>query len=286
MKTLLIGNTKCYSALRLQEEFHKRGLVFDMVPSASIVFEVLNNETFCRSTTGVSAADYDVLIFRGVGNRIKEFSVIARYFKKKGKVVVEDVLATKAMYMEKFSPTMVDDKVPTLDYAVLFDKKTVYQTHLEFPFIVKGLDGSMGKKVNLVHNTEEYRETIERYGYPVLLQQYVPITRDYRVMVVDGEVLGVMARSNTEKSFLTTCGGGKRECVELPEHALDIALRATKVSGLMVAGVDLLEWKGEYYMLEANMSPQFRVFERVTGVNVAEKILEAIVRRYEHAKES
>jgi ribosomal protein S6--L-glutamate ligase len=99
-------------------------------------------------------------------------------------------------------------------------------------------------------------------------------------MVVDGEPVGAFARYNKEGDFLTIRPGGKRVPVTLPDEALDVAVRAAKATGLSVAGIDLLEHEGVFYRIEANMSPQFRVFEKVTGVNVAEKIVDCVLRQY------
>ena len=280
MKTLLIGNISSYSAVRIKEEFEKRGLLLDMVSSHDVVFQVENSTTRFLKNTGEDLHSYDVYIFRGMGKRIHELSVVARYLKSHGKTIVEDVLTNRAMYIDKFTPTMIDSEIPTLNYTLLFAPQPEILERVEYPIIVKGLDSSMGRKVNLVHNREELDASIEKFKYPIMLQQYVPIRCDYRVMVIDGEPLGAVVRYNKEGDFLTIRAGGKPEAVELPQEALDVAVRATEVAGLTVAGVDLLEHEGVYYRLEVNMSPQFKVFEHKTEVNVAEKIVDAVVKQH------
>jgi ribosomal protein S6--L-glutamate ligase len=278
MKILLLGNTKCHAVERLQEEFEKRGHIFETVAPFNLVFSVQAGKVLLASKEGNNLLDFDTYLFRGMGKRNNELSVIARYVKKQGKYIVEEKFAQNATYYGKFSPSMVDDGVPVIDYEIHFGD-SLKRAHIEYPKIAKNLESSMGKKVRLLNNEEELADFVEKFGYPILLQKYIPIEYDFRVMVVDGEVLGVMKRYNDGDDFLTIRRGGKRESVELPQEALDVALRATESAGLSVSGVDLLEHEGKYYRIEVNMSPQFKVFERITGVNVAEKIVEMVERK-------
>jgi len=278
MKTLLIGNTSCHAAKRLHEEFRKKRLVFDVLQPKDCVFSVVNEKVFFTSKKGKNLLEYDVYIFRGIGKRVKELSVIASYLHDHKKLVLEEVLATHTGYIDKFSPAMVDHGAPVVDYKLFFSKNE--EETVEYPIIAKSLDGSMGTKVRLLCNEKEYDTFISDFGFPLLLQKYLPVAFDFRVIIVDGKILGGMKRYNDGNDFLTIRAGGEREEVTLPKEALDVALNATKASGLSVAGVDLLEYGGIFYRLEVNMSPQFRVFEKTTGVNVALAICEMVERKY------
>lgn len=280
MKTLLIGNTVCHAAIRLQEEFQKKNLQFDTVSPADIIFSVLDDVTSITTNEGKDLHDYDVYIFRGLGSRAREMAVIANYLSKHKKCIIEDVFANRAAYFDKFSPTMVDDGIPVIDYKLIFSGKHNFLENTEYPVIAKSLEGSKGLRVRLVHNRDELDEFVAKFDFPILLQKYIPITFDYRVMVVDGTVLGVMKRYNEGEDFLTVRAGGERESVELPESALNIAIHSANIAGLSIAGVDLLEHEGKYYRIEVNMSPQFRVFEEVTHVNVAGAICEMIQKKF------
>ena len=280
MKTLLVGNTKCHAATRLQEEFLKRGLQFDMVSPTDVIFSVTNNQTSVTANDGRDILGYDVSLFRGLGKLAGEMAVIANYLRKHNKVIVEDVFATRATYFDKFSPTMVDDGILVPDYQLIFSSHRNVLNAVEYPIIAKSLEGSMGIKVRLLHNRLELDDFVQTFNFPILLQKYIPIQFDYRVIVVDGVPLGVMKRYNEGEDFLTVRAGGRREFVELPQQALDLAVHATEVAGLSIAGVDLLEHEDTYYRIEVNMSPQFRTFERVTQINVAGAICDMLQRKY------
>ena len=276
-----MGNTKCHAATRLQEEFLKRDLQLDMVSPTDVVFSVTDNQTSITANDGRDILAYDVYFFRGLGDLAREMAVIANYLRQHDKVIVEDVFATHTTYFDKFSPTIVDEGIPVLDYRLIFSSHRNVLNAVEYPIIAKSLEGSKGIKVRLLHNRGELDNFIQEFDFPVVLQKYIPIRFDFRVIVIDGIPLGVMKRYNEGEDFLTVRAGGKREAVVLPQQALDLAVHATQVAGLSVAGVDLLEHEGMYYRIEVNMSPQFRTFERVTQINVAGAICEMIQRKYQ-----
>jgi len=283
MKTALIGNTECYGTERLKEEFEKRDLMLTLVPLKDLVFSVVEGAVKLADGQGNDLLAHDVYIFRGMGDRTQEVAVIARYLRAHGKVVLEDAFARRGVHIGKLAPTMVDQHIPIPDYHLLFSENDALFSSVTYPLIVKGLDGSQGRKVRLAESEEAlhaYLQDKERFEYPIMLQKYLPIEYDYRVIVVDGKPLGAMKRYNKENDFLTIRAGGEREKVALSQEALDIAVRAAHVAQLDVAGVDLVEHEGVYYRLEVNMSPQFKVFERVTGENVAGAIVEMLTRKH------
>ena len=60
---------------------------------------------------------------------------------------------------------------------------------------------------------------------------------------------------------------------ELPAAYARAALDATRIMGLGVAGVDLLESKDGPRVIEVNSSPGLRGVERATGIDVAQRII-------------
>jgi ribosomal protein S6--L-glutamate ligase len=66
--------------------------------------------------------------------------------------------------------------------------------------------------------------------------------------------------------------------INADERVLDLAKRAVESLGVEIGGVDVLEdEKGNFWVSEINLAPQFIGFERVTGINVAKKIVEYLV---------
>ena len=59
-----------------------------------------------------------------------------------------------------------------------------------------------------------------------------------------------------------------------------MAIRAVKILGLQVAGVDILRSKKGALIIEVNSSPGLEGIEGATGVEVAEEIIQFIEERY------
>src|SRR4029079_1768842 len=73
--------------------------------------------------------------------------------------------------------------------------------------------------------------------------------------------------------------GGQASEVRLTAAEKKTALRAAKVMGLEVAGVDLLRSRSGPLVLEVNSSPGLEGIEGVTGVDVAGAIVEHVASR-------
>ena len=50
-------------------------------------------------------------------------------------------------------------------------------------------------------------------------------------------------------------------------------------SGLFLAGIDFIKSREGYQVLEINVSPQFKGFEKASGINVAQKVLQNLLSR-------
>jgi ribosomal protein S6--L-glutamate ligase len=70
--------------------------------------------------------------------------------------------------------------------------------------------------------------------------------------------------------------GGLTEAVELDEEYKETAIRATKLMGLGIAGVDMLEGKDGPQIMEINSSPGLEGIEGCTGLDIAGAFIEYI----------
>ena len=115
-------------------------------------------------------------------------------------------------------------------------------------------------------------------GTNILLQEYVKESAgtDIRAFVVGSRVVASMKRQSLDDDFRSNLHkGGEGTSVKLTAEEKRIVVKAAKVMGLHVAGVDLMRSERGPLVLEVNASPGFGI-EKVTGRNVAEKIIEYI----------
>lgn len=100
---------------------------------------------------------------------------------------------------------------------------------------------------------------------------------DLRCFVVGGRVVAAMQRQAPEGDFRANLHrGGSASAVELSSGEHELALRATRVLGLGIAGVDLLRSARGPLVLEVNSSPGLEGIEAASGVDVAGVIVEYV----------
>jgi ribosomal protein S6--L-glutamate ligase len=152
------------------------------------------------------------------------------------------------------------------------------------PAIVKLTQGTQGIGVMIAHTHAELTSILEamwQLGREVLLQEFIAESkgRDVRVLVVGDHVVGAMRRTARKGEFRSNIHrGGEGEAIDLPEAYQDAAIRAARVVGLDVAGVDLLESDAGPKVMEINSSPGFEGLEAATGLDIAGLIIEHAAR--------
>lgn len=103
---------------------------------------------------------------------------------------------------------------------------------------------------------------------------------DFRVDIVDGEIVGCYGRRASKTDWRTNVSsGGSVFLREANDKIADLALRATKATGLDIAGVDIIfdRDKQEYIVLEVNGIPAFATPQQEElGVSFNDRKIELI----------
>jgi ribosomal protein S6--L-glutamate ligase len=101
--------------------------------------------------------------------------------------------------------------------------------------------------------------------------------RDVRVFVVGGKVIATMERSAQDGEFRSNLHrGASSKKVRITSAEEEISLRAARLMGLDVAGVDLLRSDKGPLILEINASPGLEGIEGTTNVDIAGHIIKFI----------
>lgn len=143
------------------------------------------------------------------------------------------------------------------------------------PLVLKLIQGTQGIGVMLAE-TEQALESIVHtlwsLGHLILVQEFVRESRgrDVRALVVGDRVVAAMRRVAPVGEFRSNVHrGGVGTAIDLPPEYAKVAIEATRIMGLHVAGVDMLESRRGPKVIEINSSPGFEGLERATGVDVA-----------------
>jgi len=152
------------------------------------------------------------------------------------------------------------------------------------PLVIKLLEGTQGLGVVLADNDNAAESVLEAFNglqARVIVQEFIKeaMGADIRAFVVDGVVLGAMKRQGKEGEFRSNLHrGGSADIIELSEEEENSAIKAAKVMGLGVAGVDMLQSARGPLILEVNSSPGLEGIEKATGSDIAKKIIRYVER--------
>ncbi len=166
--------------------------------------------------------------------------------------------------------------VPDCDEFFLQDtaKKTGY------PLVVKESFGSLGKQVFLVSNEKELFDIEKEIGVKDhIFQKYYRSSygQSVRVIVIGGQPVGAIKLSSDNDFRSNAHLGGKAEIFDMPLSYTDAAKRVADSLGADYCGIDFFADKP--VLIEVNGSAYFTEFERVTGINVAAKLAEYVIKK-------
>ncbi len=155
-------------------------------------------------------------------------------------------------------------------------QKTVIPDYFSLPLIAKVPRGSAsGRGVYLIRSTDE----LERYcqnSEPAYIQEYLPIDRDMRIVLVGYKIVLAYWRLAACGEFRSNISaGGRIELGPVPREALDLALHTARTCQWDDVGLDICEYKGTFYVLEGNMKYGREGFKQA-GIDYKQLLLDMI----------
>ena len=144
------------------------------------------------------------------------------------------------------------------------------------------INSTQGKGVLLAETTKAAESLIGAFldlHADFLVQEFIAESAgsDIRCFVIGDKVVAAMKRQGAEGEFRSNLhNGGNAEMIKITPNERAMAVKAAKVLGLNVAGVDLIRSDRGPLVLEVNSSPGLEGIEKTTGKNVANSIIEYI----------
>ena len=155
------------------------------------------------------------------------------------------------------------------------------------PLIIKLLEGTQGVGVVLAETPNAAESVIAAFRQldaNILVQQFVKEAKgaDIRCFVVDGKVIASMMRKAAPGEFRSNLHrGGSASTIKISPEERATAVKAAKVMGLGVAGVDMLRSNDGPVIMEVNSSPGLEGIEKATDIDVAGKVISSLEKRFE-----
>ena len=280
---ILSRNKKLYSTRRLVEAAEARGHKVKVID----VLHCYMNITSMRPSIhyrGVALEHFDAVIPR-IGASVTFYgTAVLRQFemmnvlplnesvaitRSRDKLRSMQLLARKGIGLPvtgfAHDPDDIDDLIKTVGGA---------------PLVIKLLEGTQGIGVVLAETTKAAESVIQAFmglKANIMVQEYIKETggSDIRCFVVGDKVVAAMKRQGPEGEFRSNLHrGGTASLARLTPEERSTAVRAAKIMGLGVCGVDLLRSNHGPVVMEVNSSPGLEGIEAASNKDVAGVIIE------------
>lgn len=277
-----------YSTKRLKEEAIRRGHEVRVINYAQC-YATMEKSNPTVSYEGENLQDFDVIIPRIASSYTRYGSAIVRQFEMQGVFTTTSSIALvrsrdKLRSMQVLARAGVGIPKTVFSRGVTTDIDDLIDDIGGAPVIIKLARGTHGNGVVLAETKKAAKSVLQAFyvmdddGTNILLQEFVKESAgtDIRAFVVGGKVVASMKRQSLDDDFRSNLHqGGKGKSVKLTDEERKVAQKAAKALGLSICGVDMMRSDKGPLVLEVNPSPGFGI-EKVTGRNVAEKILDYI----------
>jgi RimK family alpha-L-glutamate ligase len=155
-------------------------------------------------------------------------------------------------------------------------EEAVEKLKTKFPIVLKSSTGTQtGVGVVIVESMRSLRALVQMIllynkHLPLIIQEFVPIDYDIRVLVCEDKILGAMKREViTGDGRSNVSLGAKGAEIKLTKMEEEESLRIARIFGTRLAGIDLLpaddREKDKPYCLEVNSNPGLQGIERYVG---------------------
>lgn len=196
--------------------------------------------------------------------------------------VVKDKLFTQQILAENNLPV---PKTILGKYPVNID---FVEKNIGFPVVIKTISGTQGRGVFLSKTKLAFSNLMDLIQLTnpklnIIIQEFIKDSygKDLRVLVVGGRAIACMQRTAQGDSFKANISDGAVPSeYQLTPEIEWLATEACRVTGLDIAGVDLL-FDGEHYKIcEINSAPGFRGLESCCNIDVASEIFKYLKIRF------
>lgn len=274
-----------YSTRRLKEEATSRGHEVRVINYAKC-YVTIQRDTPVVRYKGEDLSSFDAIIPRIAQNLTKYGTSIVRQFETQGAFSTASSIAI-VRSRDKLRSTQILARYGVEIPKTVFARETadlddVIEQAGGAPLIIKVARGTHGNGVVLAETKKAAQAVMQAFyveGVSFLVQEYIAESAgtDIRALVVGGKVVASIQRQSLDDDFrANTHQGGVGVAVKLTDEERKVAQKAARALGLAVCGVDLMRSDRGPLVLEVNSSASLMTPERVTGRNVAGKIIEYV----------
>ncbi len=283
---VLASNPDLYSNIRIMEAGEERGheMIFMNVQQCYMKLDATNPEVRYRG--GNSINNLDAVIPRIRPNLTFYSCALIRQFESLGIFCANSWEAISKSRDKLFSSqlfSMNGIQIPITGFANSpLETNDLINMVNGAPLIVKLLEGTQGKGVVLAENSKAAESVINAFKSlkaNILVQEFIKEAggKDIRCFVIDGKVVASIQREAAKGEFRANLHqGGTASVIKITPEEKKLAVKAAKVLGLSIAGVDIIRSNKGPLVLEVNSSPGLEGIEQATGKDIAGMMIASI----------
>lgn len=279
---LLSRNKHLYSSRRLIEAAEERGHEIHVLDALRCYMNIASHKPTMHYK-GNKLQDFEAIIPR-IGASITFYGTsVLRQFEMMGVYPLNESVAISRSRDKLRSMQLLSRKgvgMPVTGFANKPDDvKDLIKMVGGAPLVIKLLRGTQGIGVVLAETQKAAESVIEGFmgvKADILVQEYIREAggADIRCFVIGGKVVAAMKRQALPGEFRSNLHrGGTSSLIRITPEERSTAVRAAKIMGLNVAGVDLLRSNHGPVVMEVNSSPGLRGIEEATGKDIAGLII-------------
>ena len=288
---ILSRNTKLYSTRRLVEAARARGHTVRILDPLRCYMRITAGG-FDMHYKGKPLSGFDAVIPR-IGASVTFYGcAVLRQFEMMGVFPLNESVAISRSRDKLRSLQLLSRKgigLPVTGFAHSPDDipDLIHMVN-GAPLVIKVLEGTQGIGVVLCETEKAAESVIEAFmglKQNIMVQEYIKEAggADIRCFVVGDKVIAAMKRQAAPGEFRSNLHrGGSASLIKITPEERMTAIRAAKVMGLSVAGVDILRSNHGPLVMEVNSSPGLEGIETTTGKDVAGIIIGYLEKNAEH----
>jgi RimK family alpha-L-glutamate ligase len=288
VKIGILGNDgKEWHIQRLLGELRSRGAEAYVFPATRLVSRIGAEPKV--AVKGYMIEDYDALIVRrmpgGTAERVFYRMDAIHMLEEYGVYVINPALSIEKSVNKYYTSALLEKAGIMSPRTVVTESFTESMRAFEElggDVVVKPLFGSLGAGITrLTDGDIAYRvfRALESTQSVFYIQEYIPHgNEDIRAFVIGDEVVASMKRVGAGwKTNISS--GAAPEPYEASDEEVETSLKAAETLGLEYTGVDLMrsDIDGTLYTLEVNSTPGWEGLQKVTNVDIAERLVEYVL---------
>lgn len=287
---ILASNQELYSNRRLIEACEERGhrVTFLNIKQCFMKLDAETPEMYSRDRKMLN--DLDAVIPRIRPNLTFYGAALTRHFESMGVFTLNSAQSILQSRDKLFSLQLLIKnglEIPTTGFANSpSDTEELIDMVGGAPLIIKLLEGTQGTGVVLAETkkaAESVINAMKSLKANLLVQEFIKESNgsDLRCFVVDGKVIASMERIAEAGEFRANVHkGAKTKAIKITAEEKRMVLKAVKIMGLFVAGVDIIRSNKGPLLLEVNSSPGLEGIEEVTGKDIAREMILSIEKKF------